>query len=122
MRKLTVGLALAFVAGVVALATPASAAPSATAQSPATAQVETTDAVSPQQACTYRVISTTGLNVRSGPGTNYSVIGSVPYGHQFTTNCNLVGGGAATACGYYSNIWKPDGGGGYLFRLCLVLL
>ncbi|MEU0488450.1 SH3 domain-containing protein [Nocardiopsis sp. NPDC006139] len=82
-RRLARGLAtMAATAGavVIGLSAPAQAAP-APEQAPAAAAVW----------CTYKVNASGGLNIRSGPGTGYSIVGSLANGAivnatQSTTN------------------------------------
>ncbi|WP_407701280.1 SH3 domain-containing protein [Tumebacillus algifaecis] len=53
------------------------------------------------------------LNVRSGPGTSYSIVGSVANGAQVTIYCQTYG---TTVTGTYgtSNIWNRIGTGQYI--------
>ncbi|CAL9512545.1 hypothetical protein SUDANB121_03687 [Nocardiopsis dassonvillei] len=82
-RRVARGLAAAALAAgtaVIGLSAPAQAAP-APEQVPAAATIW----------CTYKVSASGGLNVRSGPGTGYAVVGSLANGAivnatQSTTN------------------------------------
>ncbi|MEU7556074.1 SH3 domain-containing protein [Streptomyces sp. NPDC044571] len=53
------------------------------------------------------------LNVRSGPGTNYSVIDTLPYGATVTIRCQCDG---TTVSGPYgtSDIWDCIGNGRFV--------
>lgn len=63
----------------------------------------------------YGTVATGGgaLNVRSGPGTNYSVVGTVANGASVTIYCQTTG---TTVTGYYgtTNIWNRIGSGQFI--------
>ncbi|MFL1432038.1 MULTISPECIES: SH3 domain-containing protein [unclassified Nocardiopsis] len=83
-RRFARGLAAAAVAAsavVVGLSAPAQAAP-APEQVPAASTVW----------CRYKVSANGGLNIRSGPGTNYSIVGSLANGALVTASQNTTNG------------------------------
>ncbi|MEU1871786.1 uncharacterized protein YraI [Streptomyces ambofaciens] len=53
------------------------------------------------------------LNVRSGPGTNYSVVRVLAEGSRVTINCQRTGERVSGPYGT-SNIWDNIGGGQYV--------
>ncbi|MFL9654952.1 SH3 domain-containing protein [Streptomyces sp. PB17] len=53
------------------------------------------------------------LNVRSGPGTNYSVVRVLPEGSRVTINCQRTGERVSGPYGT-SNIWDSIGSGQYV--------
>ncbi|MFE0804354.1 SH3 domain-containing protein [Streptomyces sp. NPDC058812] len=53
------------------------------------------------------------LNVRSGPGTNYSVVRALPEGARVQINCQTPGTRVSGPYGT-SNIWDNIGGGQYV--------
>ncbi|MFK4544582.1 uncharacterized protein YraI [Streptomyces tendae] len=53
------------------------------------------------------------LNVRSGPGTNYSVVRVLPEGSRVTINCQRTGEWVSGPYGT-SNIWDNIGSGQYV--------
>ena len=69
-----------------------------------------TQAASPQEDVTVTVGA---LNVRSGPGTGYAVVGSVNDGATVTIQCQMPG---TTVTGTYgtSKIWDKIGSGRYI--------
>lgn len=50
--------------------------------------------VSPQTAGMVTIVSTSGANVRSGPGTNYSIIGTASYGAELVFYGNTARDGS----------------------------
>jgi uncharacterized protein YraI len=63
----------------------------------------------------YGTVGTGGgsLNVRSGPGTGYSIVGSVADGTAVTIYCQATG---TTVTGYYgtSSVWDRIGNGQFV--------
>lgn len=78
------------------------AAASDTAATTVTTDKAKTISVSPMIAGIVTITSTSGANVRSGPGTNYSIIGTANYGAELTY-------AGVTQNGWY----KVAYGGGY---------
>ena len=62
---------------------------------------------------TYPVAPGVRLNVRSGPGTGYSIVRVLPEGIHVPISCQAPG---TTVSGYYgtSNIWDCIGNGEYV--------
>ncbi|MFD4976167.1 SH3 domain-containing protein [Streptomyces sp. NPDC058424] len=61
----------------------------------------------------YPVAPGVELNVRSGPGTGYSIVRTLPVGASVPIHCQTPG---TTVSGYYgtSNIWNNIGTGQYV--------
>ncbi|GAA2286801.1 hypothetical protein GCM10010145_66980 [Streptomyces ruber] len=62
---------------------------------------------------TYPVAPGVRLNVRSGPGTQYGIVGTLPAGAQVSIRCQRTG---TTVSGPYgtSNIWDSIASGQYV--------
>ena len=61
----------------------------------------------------YPVAPGTQLNVRNGPGTNYSIVKVLPLNTRVPVNCQIPG---TTVTGYYgtTNIWDNIGNGEFV--------
>lgn len=81
---------------------------------PSTVNIKSTNCGGTQDGYPGRV-QTNGanLNVRSGPGTNYSIVGSLANGTHVTISCQITG---EYIDGYYgrSNLWNKIGAGQYI--------
>ncbi|MFH8978449.1 SH3 domain-containing protein [Streptomyces sp. NPDC017890] len=64
-------------------------------------------------AVSYPVAPGYRLNVRSGPGTNYSVVRALPEGARVQINCQTTGTRVSGPYGT-SNIWDSIGSGQYV--------
>ncbi|MER8196501.1 SH3 domain-containing protein [Streptomyces microflavus] len=74
----------------------------ATAQAAAPAATTATKAPAAEKWCKYKVTTTAGINIRSGPGTNHTIVGTYSHNQQFW-------GKAAS-----SNGWRQVGAARYV--------
>ncbi|MDG4865837.1 SH3 domain-containing protein [Streptomyces sp. T-3] len=72
---------------------------------------EPTEAVETTSVRTYRVVA--DVNVRSGPGTSYAIVGRVQSGTMVTIHCQRPGTTVTGPTGT-SNIWDRIGSGRYV--------
>jgi uncharacterized protein YraI len=75
--------------------------------------VATAEAVSAATALTYPLAPGYSVNVRSGPGTQYSVVAVLAPGSRVTIHCQTPGGKATGPYGT-SSIWDNIGTGRYV--------
>lgn len=74
-----------------------------------------TGSASSGSTATHTVTAKSGLNVRSGPGTGYSILGTLPYGTSVTVTGNSGGWSIiqySGKTGYVSSNYLSSGGGG----------
>lgn len=67
--------------------------------------------------CHYTVNARSGLNVRTGPGTQYRIVGALSYGQEVQATCKSTHGGVQLRGGVpakFRNKWVARG---YLTRL-----